>query len=157
MLSRVPRESSFLALSMLAALLAIWLQCVIFGLLLDGRWASTGDLPLQLTLLATTGVALFAWITLHARGLVGPGSGAGFRLAIVGLAARVEVSMFVLWMGGETGASIDDAVPAAAGAIRWVRTGSLVAFGWGLGLVAVACAFDLRRARRVPQWLRSPL
>ena len=151
--SRPPALGSYGLLAMFAAVLSVWLQYALWALVGSPQFAMRLDLIPQLGLLITFGVTFFAWSGLHAFGLVGAGSGAGFRLMCLGLAARVEVAMCVLMTGGEASGSIYDALPATAGPVWWVRNLSLVAYGCGLTLVVLASIADLRRRRHRPRWM----
>lgn len=140
---------------MFAVVLVIWFQCAIWILLADPEVAARSDLPLQMGLLASFGCIFFSWMTLHSFGLVGEGSGAGFRLAVVGLAARCFVAKLVEMTGAEADQSVYDAMPSITGPVWWARNVSLVAYGCGLALVVLACATDLTRRRRGHAWVTT--
>ncbi len=152
-LLRSPTTASFGIISVVSVVVALWIQFASFFLMVDPRYALDFDVPFQVGLLATLGVTCFAWVSLHASGLVGAGSGAGFRLAALGFAARISVTLYVMMTGGEAAHSIYDELPSIAGPVWWARNGSLVAFGCGIALVVLASATDLVRRRRVPPWM----
>jgi hypothetical protein len=81
-------------------------------------------------------------------GSVGAGSGAGLRLAALGLAARIAVAFYVTLTGGEASGSIYDGLPQLTGTVWWVRHLSLIAYGCGIALVVLASAADIVRGRR---------
>lgn len=151
-LSRSPTTASYGVVAVVSVVVALWIQFASFFLMVDPRHALDYDVPFQLGLLSTLGVTCFAWVSLHDVGFVGAGTGAGFRLAALGFAARISVTLYVMMTGGEAGRPIYDELPSIAGPVWWVRNGSLVAFGCGIALVVIASAVDLVRRRRVPRW-----
>jgi len=152
-LLRSPTTASFGVMAVLSIVVALWFHFASFFLLVDPLHTPGFDVSFQLGLLATLGVTCFAWVSLHAFGLVGAGTGAGFRLAALGFAARISVTFYVMMTGGEAGRSIYDDLPQLAGPVWLVRNFSLATYGCGIALVVLASATDLVRRRRVPPWM----
>ena len=149
---RAPTIASHATTAMSAVVLVLGFQVSWWIMLGDPLLVMQGDLPLQLGLLATYGVAFFGWMSLRAFGFVGEGSGAGFRLVLLGLGARIYVTLLVHLTGAEAARSIYDDLPVTAGPVWWARNGSLIAYGCGLALVVLAAGTDLVRRRRGPRW-----
>lgn len=152
---RSPTIAPFAVYSMLAAVLSVWFQYAIWTLCAEPQSVTQLDLPLLLALFVALGVTCFAWASLHAFGFVGEGSGAGFRLVLIGLVSRVFVSMVVNMTGAEADGSIYDALPPIATPVWLVRNVSLVTIGCGLMLVFVASGADFVRRRRGPRWMAA--
>jgi hypothetical protein len=152
-LHRTPTTASFGILAATSVVLVVFKLFTEYFTTLNPGFVLGFEFAFQLGLLAAFGVAYLAWVSLHAFGRVGAGTGAGFRLAAVGLAARVWVAFLVMAVGGETSGSIYDEVPSVADRVWWVRNGSLVVYGCGIALVVIASVTDLVRRRRVPPWM----
>ena len=149
---RTPTTESFSIVTMLAVVIGLWMQTTAYFLCVEPRVTIAFDFELQLGLLATLTLTAVAGVTRHAVGLVGAGTGAGFRLAAIGFAARTSVTLYVTMTGGETGGSIYDLMPTLLRPVWWARHLSLIAYGCGIALVAVASATDIVRRRRTPRW-----
>jgi hypothetical protein len=140
--------------------LTIWWPCTLYLLAVDPESVPATDIPFQLALFAVFAGVGSAWVSAHALGLVGGGSGAGFGLAALGLAARIECELVLTMFGFESGHSVYDwekviGWNAPLGAMVWlVRNGSLIAYGCGLALVLLASGADIVRRRRTPDWAR---
>lgn len=143
-----PVHAPYGVMAMLAVVLTLWFQYAMYILLVGPEFASRAELLTQLGLIVGLGVVYFVWMALWGVRRVGLGSGAGFRLALVGLAARIQVTMLVWVVGGDTFQSIYVTLPQSAGPIWWVRQASLFAYGFGLALVVLSSAVDIARRRR---------
>lgn len=147
-LQKTATMGSCLFVAHLTVLCGVFLLASEHQLFVDPVSTRASDFRLQLGLLATIGVTALAWLTLRAFGSVGAGSGAGLRLAALGLAARIAVAFYLTLTGGEATGSIYDQLPQLTGTVWWVRHLSLVAYGCGIALVVLASAADIVRGRR---------
>ena len=138
---------------MLWPLLALWRHATAYMLFTDPLLTSPFELPLHAFLFAALGITYFAWMTLYVLGLVGGGSGAGFRLAMLGIAARLLGSLIVVSTVSAEDGSNYCAVWRGTGLVWWVRNLGIVAFGWGIALVVIAAGMDLVRRRHRPRWM----
>lgn len=144
---RAPTTDSFSIVAYLTVVCGLFALEAGYFLCVEPRTTIALDFRLQLGLLATLGLTALTWVTLHAFGFVGAGTGAGIRLAALGFAARMWVTLCVAMTGGETSGSIYDRLPEVTGSVWWVRHLSLVAYGCGIALVVLASAADLVRRR----------
>lgn len=135
------------------AVLALWVHATEYMIFTDPFASVAFELPFQVALFATIGSVYFVWMSLYIFGFVGRGSGAGFRLALLGLAARVLGSMVVVLISSSYDGSNYGALSTGAGPVWWGRNLGIVAFGWGITLVAIATAIDLARGRGRPRWM----
>lgn len=134
------------------AVLVIWRLVTFYVLFVDGLTTVPFELPFQLGLFISFGVTYFLWMSLVVFGYVGKGTGAGFRLALLGLAARICGSMVVSAKLSSTDPGYF-AVESGRGPIWWTRNLGVMAFGLGLALVVLASAMDLVRRRHRPRWM----
>jgi hypothetical protein len=135
------------------AALAIWRQVMTWLFFVDPRAAAPFELPFQVGLFVAFGVTYFLWMSLYVFGYVGTGTGAGFRLALLGLAARICSSVAVVSGGPASTDSPYAVIMRGTGPIWWARNLGVAAFGLGLALVVLASAVDLRRRRRGVRWM----
>ena len=156
-LRRAPATTSFMVVAFLAATLSLWFDAMIHRAVIAPEWFFNVPIPLEIVLLATFGLAFGIWISLHLLGLVGSGTAAGFRLVLLGFAARVASDLLSMYAV----TNVDAAgrvyrAPDPAGGVLWlVRNGSLVCYGFGLALVLLSTAVELHRRTRTPAWTRS--
>lgn len=157
-LARAHTASVLGTVVLLSLVVASFLWWAIWAMLASGPWVLSGsDLPFQVGLLLAFGVAFLAWSGLHSLGYVGSGTGAGFRLALLGLGVRIHTEGLISLGGVRVGDSTatywaPDSVPQM---LCLVRATSLVAYGFGMALVAITTAVELRRRRTTPAWTHA--
>ena len=153
MLFRSLTIETYTVTAMFWAVLGVWTHVTHYMLFTDPFSTIEFELPFQVALFATIGAVYFVWMSLYVFGFVGKGSGAGFRLALLGLAARVVGSIIVVSTTPSSDGSTYGSLVTGAGPVWWVRNLGIVAFGWGIALVLIATAMDLARRRGRPRWM----
>lgn len=151
-----PSPDVFVAVPHLAVALNVFYFATCYLSFNGEGWMSVGDeMPIQLSLFGGYGVVLLLWSALAIQGLVGPGTGAGFRLAALAITARVLSTLAFLSMSEFAPDGATYVGPATTTGLVWaLRNGSLVAYAFGLTLVVLSTAVELRRRRTVPAWTR---
>ncbi len=155
-LRRAPPTTSFMVVAFLAATLSLWFNAMLHRAVIAPEWTFSVPIPLEIVLLATFALVFGVWISLHLLGLVGSGTAAGFRLVLLGFAARVASDLLFMYAvtDGDAAGLVYRAPDPAGGALWLVRNGSLVCYGFGLSLVVLSTAVELRRRTRTPAWTR---
>ena len=153
---RAPPTTAFMLVALPAATLDVWFNAMFNQGIIAPEWAFGGPILLETVLLATLGASFGVWVSLHLAGLVGSGTGAGFRLALLGFASRTASDLLLSYAATDVDAAglVYRATYHAGGALWLVRNGSLVCYGFGLALVVLSTAIELRRRRRTPAWTR---
>jgi hypothetical protein len=140
-----PRAFSFVAFYLVVV--GIWLYQAIAWATVDPSSAIRADFILEFLLLVGAGLVLALWTVAFGRGLVGLGSGAGFRVAVFGVAAHLHVNVLLAVCGCPGGRLFADQMPIVRTPIVWTRNASLIAYGLGLALVVESSIGDWSRRR----------
>jgi hypothetical protein len=152
---RAPTHEAYFSVAILAVVLQLWVNSLVHGLFsMRSPFVVAAEWWLLVVLLAVLGGVWAVWATLHSFGFVGAGSGTGIRLALLGLAARLPGAILLQDFGSDDPRVVYEVAPVATGPLWLTRNLGLVAYGCGLGLVVLATAVDLVRARRTPLWSR---
>lgn len=137
-----------------AVVLGLWLYEAPIWAMMDPVTTIRSDFVLEFLLLVGAGLVMVLWTVAFGRGLVGLGAGAGFRVALLGLAAHVEVTAALAMTGSPGGGTLSHLVPWVAAPIAFTRNASLIAYGLGLALVVLSSSRDWSRRRVGPAHLR---
>ena len=152
---RRSRNLEFVGL--LAAFAIVWsveFQLLPYCLLVGPLLSLPVGFPGHLALLAMLGGAIFVWIAAHQKGFVSVATGAGFRIACLGVLCRLGAWSIPAMYGLESeGRSVYDTFPSIGGFIWLLRNIGLAAYAYGIVFVALSCWSECRLRRTAPAWV----
>lgn len=153
---RRPRGSSFYVLGATAVLVwGVFVEWRAWVFSVGATGPGAAHLAMDLWLFGSLVVGFAVWIHAYLRGWVAGGTAAGFRLALVAFAARDACWALVTFCGIDWPWSVYDAYPTLGPFVWLVRNVGLALYAYGLAMVAIACATDIRRRRSAPAWTRA--